>query len=120
MIVAYAVDRLSRSQNHIGLLFDEFERAEARLEGAVVRELTTVLASPEVVLAELERTSARDGADRDLVSARELLASLDKQRQRLLRLFQLGEVDEAYLQKELAAIQNGARAAGGDGTTAAT
>ena len=70
-----------------------------------MRALTAVLASPEVVLAELERTSARDGADRDLVSARELLASLDKQRQRLLRLFQLGEVDEAYVRKELEAIR---------------
>ena len=86
------------------------------LEGAVVRELTSVLASPEVVLAELERASARDGADRDLVSARELLASLDKQRQRLLRLFQLGEVDEAYLQKELAAIR--ARRSPAEATTA--
>ena len=75
------------------------------LEDAVVQEVTTVLASPEVVLAELEHGSARDDADRDLVTARELLASLDKQRQRLLRLFQLGEVDEAYLQKEVAAIQ---------------
>ena len=70
-----------------------------------MRELTTVHASPEVVLAELERASARDGADRDLASARELLALLDKQRQRLLRLYQLGEVDEACLQKERAAIQ---------------
>ena len=75
------------------------------LEDAVVQEVTTVLASPDVVLAELEHGSARDDADRDLVTARELLASLDKQRQRLLRLFQLGEVDEAYLQKEVAAIQ---------------
>ena len=32
MVVAYAVDRLSRNQNHIGVLFDELERAGARLE----------------------------------------------------------------------------------------
>ena len=70
-----------------------------------MQEVTTVLASPDVVLAELEHGSARDDADRDLVTARELLASLDKQRQRLLRLFQMGEVDEAYLQKEMASIQ---------------
>ena len=75
------------------------------LEDAVVQEVTTVLASPDVVLAELEHGSARDDSDRDLVTARELLTSLEKQRQRLLRLFQLGEVDEAYLQKEMAAIQ---------------
>ena len=32
MIVAYAVDRLSRNQNHIGVLFDEVEQAGARLQ----------------------------------------------------------------------------------------
>ena len=31
-MVAYAVDRLSRNQNHIGVLFDEIEQAGARLE----------------------------------------------------------------------------------------
>ena len=32
MIVAYAVDRISRNQNHIGVLFDDVEQAGARLE----------------------------------------------------------------------------------------
>ena len=32
VVVAYAVDRLSRNQNHIGVLFDEVEQAGARLE----------------------------------------------------------------------------------------
>lgn len=32
VVVAYAVDRLSRSQNHIGILFDEIATAKARLE----------------------------------------------------------------------------------------
>ncbi len=32
VVVAYAVDRLSRNQNHIGVLFDEAEQAGARLE----------------------------------------------------------------------------------------
>ena len=32
LVVAYAVDRLSRNQNHIGVLFDEVEQAGARLE----------------------------------------------------------------------------------------
>ena len=75
------------------------------LEGAVVRELTTVLATPEVVLAELEQASSSDARSSDLAAARRLLASLDNQRQRVLRLFQLGEVDEAYLQKELEGIR---------------
>lgn len=32
VVVAYAVDRLSRNQNHIGILFDEAEQAGAKLE----------------------------------------------------------------------------------------
>ena len=32
VVVAYAVDRLSRNQNHIGVLFDEAEQAGARLQ----------------------------------------------------------------------------------------
>ncbi|MEE3005910.1 MAG: recombinase family protein [Chloroflexota bacterium] len=32
MIVAYAVDRLSRNQNHIGVLFDEVELTGAQLQ----------------------------------------------------------------------------------------
>ena len=75
------------------------------LEDAVVRELTTVLASPEVVLAELEHASSSDARSNDLAAAQQLLASLDNQRQRVLRLFQMGEVDEAYLQKKLEVIR---------------
>ncbi len=75
------------------------------LERAVARELTTVLASPEVVLAELEHASSEDARDDDLAAAQQLLASLGNQRQRVLKLFQMGEVDETYLQKELEAIR---------------
>ena len=32
VVVAYAVDRLSRNQNHIGVLFDEVEQAGAQLQ----------------------------------------------------------------------------------------
>ena len=32
IVVSYAGDRLSRNQNHIGVLFDEVEQAGARLE----------------------------------------------------------------------------------------
>ena len=32
VVVAHAVDRLSRNQNHMGVLFDEVEQAGARLE----------------------------------------------------------------------------------------
>ncbi len=58
-----------------------------------------------MVLAELEHAPSSDARNDDLAAAQQLLTSLDNQRQRVLRLFQMGEVDEAYLQKELAAIQ---------------
>ena len=32
VVVCHAVDRLSRNQNHIGVLFDEVQQAGARLE----------------------------------------------------------------------------------------
>ena len=32
VVIAYAVDRLSRNQNHIGVLFDEVQQAGASLE----------------------------------------------------------------------------------------
>ena len=57
------------------------------------------------VLAELEHASSSDARNDDLAAAQRLLVSLDNQRQRVLRLFQLGEVDEAYLQKELEVIR---------------
>ncbi len=32
VVLAYAVDRLSRNQNHIGILLDEFEKAKVKLD----------------------------------------------------------------------------------------
>ncbi|MXZ45688.1 MAG: recombinase family protein [Chloroflexi bacterium] len=59
VVVAYAVDRLSRNQNHIGVLFDELERAEARLELVTERfEDTAVgrfILAARAFIAEVER-----------------------------------------------------------------
>jgi len=58
-VVAYAVDRLSRNQNHIGILFDEFQRAEAQLEFVTERfEDTAVggfILAARAFIAEVER-----------------------------------------------------------------
>ena len=58
-VVAYAVDRLSRSQNHIGLLFDEFETAGVKLEFVTERfEDTAVgcfIIAARAFIAEIER-----------------------------------------------------------------
>ncbi len=59
VVVAYAVDRLSRSQNHIGVLFDEFESADVRLEFVTERfEDTAVgrfILAARAFIAEVER-----------------------------------------------------------------
>ena len=59
VVIAYAVDRLSRNQNHIGVLFDEVEQAGARLEFVTVRfEDTAVgrfILAARAFIAEVER-----------------------------------------------------------------
>ena len=59
VIVAYAMDRLSRNQNHIGVLFDELEQAGARLEFVTEKFVDTatgrfILAAREFI-GEVER-----------------------------------------------------------------
>ena len=59
VVIAYAVDRLSRNQNHIGVLFDEVEQAGARLEFVTERfEDTAVgrfILAARAFVAEVER-----------------------------------------------------------------
>ena len=86
------------------------------LEDAVVREVAAVLSSPEVVLAELRKAFTGGVDNRELADARELIASMEKQRKRLLRLYQMEEIDDSYLQRELAAIQ--ARSSSAESTIA--
>jgi site-specific DNA recombinase len=58
-VIAYAVDRLSRNQNHIGVLFDEVQQAGARLEFVTERfEDTPVgrfILAARAFIAEVER-----------------------------------------------------------------
>ena len=59
VIVAYALDRLSRNQNHIGVLFDDVEQAGARLEFVTEKfEDTAVgrfILAARAFIAEIER-----------------------------------------------------------------
>jgi site-specific DNA recombinase len=59
VIVAYAVDRLSRNQNHIGVLFDEAERIGVRLEFVTERlednAMGKFIVAARAFMAELER-----------------------------------------------------------------
>jgi len=59
VVVAYAVDRLSRNQNHIGVLFDEVEQAGAQLEFVTERFEDTAIGrfilAARAFIAEVER-----------------------------------------------------------------
>jgi len=59
VVIAHAVDRLSRNQNHIGVLFDEVQQAGARLEFVTERfEDTAVgrfILAARAFVAEVER-----------------------------------------------------------------
>jgi site-specific DNA recombinase len=59
VVVAYAVDRLSRNQNHIGILFDEFEGTGTRLELVTERFEDTAVGrfvlAARAFVAEVER-----------------------------------------------------------------
>ena len=59
VVVAYAVDRLSRNQNQIGVLFDEVERAGARLEFVTEKFEDTAIGrfilAARAFIAEVER-----------------------------------------------------------------
>jgi site-specific DNA recombinase len=59
VVIAYAVDRLSRNQNQIGVIFDEIQQAGARLEFVTERfEDTAVgrfILAARAFIAEVER-----------------------------------------------------------------
>ncbi|MQA00412.1 MAG: hypothetical protein GEU80_13975 [Dehalococcoidia bacterium] len=59
VLVSYAVDRLSRNQNHIGVLFDEVEQAGAQLEFVTERFEDTAIGrfilAARAFIAEVER-----------------------------------------------------------------
>ena len=74
------------------------------LEGAVKREAARVLANPEIILAEAERLASR-GPTVATDTLQQELESLDRQRSRLLKLYQMGELDDGYLQAESMSIR---------------
>ena len=92
------------------------------LEAAVLEQVAGVLARPEIVLAEL--LAGEGPASARVEQARERLASIEAQRRRLARLFQIDAIDEQYLTSEVARLRaERARLEGlvrqSDGTSAA-
>ncbi|MDP6073340.1 MAG: zinc ribbon domain-containing protein, partial [SAR202 cluster bacterium] len=76
------------------------------LEQAIKEETARVLANPELIITEAERLS-KDGGHRERTEALDRqLRSLNDQRQRLLKLYQLGEIDDDYLRSESQALRS--------------
>ena len=76
----------------------------AELEAAVRDKVLEVLAHPDVVISELEHAANRsvDRARAQEVTSK--IESLEAESDRVLRLFQLGRVDERYMNRELDSI----------------
>jgi site-specific DNA recombinase len=68
VLLAYAVDRLSRNQNHIGVLFDEVEQASARLECVTEKFADTpegrFILAARAFIAEVERAKILERTSR--------------------------------------------------------
>lgn len=76
VVVAYAVDRLSRNQNQIGVLFDEAERGKVRLEFVTERFEDTAagrfILAARAFVAEVEREKIAERTSRGRIrNARE-------------------------------------------------
>lgn len=65
-----------------------------------------MLANPELNLAEANRLKSNGGHRAASEKLNKEVAGLENQRLRLLRLYQLGEIDELYLQAESQVIQS--------------
>lgn len=92
--------------------FKEYESCDGRfvhagpLEDAVRREIAEALAQPGRVADEYDRHmgAGTDNAP-DMAEIERQLARLDTQKARLVKLYTLGEVDDAYFEAEAAAIR---------------
>lgn len=75
------------------------------LEQAVREAVGQVLADPTIIIAEHERLRAGGGTTERRAMLERQLAQLDEQKRRLAKLYQLGDVDDAYLESELRALR---------------
>ncbi|MDP6494094.1 MAG: recombinase family protein [Dehalococcoidia bacterium] len=70
------------------------------LERAVQEEIVRVLANPEIIMAEHQRLRSSTNGESDKIELGRQLDALEGQRSRLIKLYQLGEVDDQYLESE--------------------
>jgi len=80
-----------------------YVRADS-LELAVKQQAAMVLADPQRVLAEWERLNSPSVSAEIIATLEHEVRDLQEQRHRLLKLYQLGEIDDAYLQRESATL----------------
>jgi site-specific DNA recombinase len=71
------------------------------LEAALREEMSRVLANPEIILAEHQRLVESDGAGQSRLDSSHELEQIDNRRQRLVKLYELGAIDEDYLRQQL-------------------
>jgi hypothetical protein len=76
------------------------------LEATVKAEAAKILANPEVILAEAELFGASSGNNESPEALNRQIERLEKQRQRLIKLYQLDEIDDTYFEGELQIVKN--------------
>jgi len=76
-----------------------YVRADA-LEQAVREEAARVLANPEVVLVEAERVLSQGVRNSNVYNLEIQLNSLENRRGRLLKLYEMGEIDDEYFLRQ--------------------
>ena len=76
------------------------------LEVVVRQEMSRVLANPEIIMAEHQRLKQSEGAGQTRLDQSDELEQIDNRRQRLVRLYELGEIEEDYLASELAGLKS--------------
>ena len=71
-----------------------------KLEDRLLEKIADSLSQPSVILRELNRSNEQPEARPDPEGVHQRLESVERQRIRLFRLYQLGEVDDEYLERE--------------------
>lgn len=76
------------------------------LEASVRVEIARVLANPAVILAEYDRQQSATAQMREQEALQHELAAVDSEKSRLVKLYQSGEVDDAYFQTEAGLLRS--------------
>jgi len=76
-----------------------------KLEDHLLKGIRDIFSQPNVILGGLRLLNEEGKSSSDEDSIRQRLESVERQRTRLLRLYQLGEIDDAYLERETASLR---------------